>query len=586
MTLRFRTRIFLSAFAVAAISLAAVVFLLSRSYRQEVVASTIETLSAEARLVAREIGERGSVSPERLDADADRIGRDVTGRVTLIAHDGRVLGDSSAGGAELPRLENHRNRPEVLQALKEGLGTSVRHSATLGRDLVYVAVPVSGSPVAVVRLSRPLAIVREQAARATRFVMPALLVALAGALALAWISSRVLARRLDALAAVAREFASGNLTLRIHDLRNDELGSVARALDESVQQLGQRLLDLSRDRARMEAILAGMVEGVLAVNDRGEVELVNDAARAMLRLDASAVGRRYVELIRHPDIATELREALTGQVPRAVELSLGAEPTRTFVARAAPVASPGGAVLVLHDVSDLKRADRVRRDFVANVSHELRTPLTAIRGYVEALMDEPPPPDETRRFLEIIERHSWRMERLVKDLLRLARLDAGQETLERVPCQVETLLAGVLTEVQPAIESRSQTVRVEVAPDAAAVVADAAKLHDVLKNLVENASNYAPERSVITLQSLREGSSLCIRVLDQGPGIPESDLHRVFERFYRVDKARSRETGGTGLGLSIVRHLVELHGGEVRAANRPDGGAVFTVRLPAGTQGT
>jgi two-component system, OmpR family, phosphate regulon sensor histidine kinase PhoR len=227
-------------------------------------------------------------------------------------------------------------------------------------------------------------------------------------------------------------------------------------------------------------------------------------------------------------------------------------------------------VLVLHDITDLRRADRIRRDFVANVSHELRTPLTAIRGYVEALLDAPPKPAETRRFLEIIARHSSRMERLVKDLLRLARLDAGQEGLETVPCSVEALFAGVIADLTPVIDARGQQVDVHVAPDAASVAGD----------LVENASNYSPERSRIVLSSKSDGSHVLIDVADSGPGIPEADLTRVFERFYRVDKARARESGGTGLGLSIVRHLVELHGGEVRAINRPEGGATFRIRLP------
>ena len=233
------------------------------------------------------------------------------------------------------------------------------------------------------------------------------------------------------------------------------------------------------------------------------MQLVNDAARTMLRLDDKAIGRRYVELIRHPDIAGQLTRALAGEAPGGVELSLGRDLSQTLIARAAPVVASGstGAVLVLHDISDLRRADRIRRDFVANVSHELRTPLTAIRGYVEALLDAPPRPEETRRFLEIIARHSSRMERLVKDLLRLARLDAGQEALETAPCSVEAVFAGVIGDLTPVIEGRDQEVDVRVAPDAATVSGDPAKLHDVLRNLVENASNYSPEGSKIELSS-------------------------------------------------------------------------------------
>jgi two-component system phosphate regulon sensor histidine kinase PhoR len=241
-----------------------------------------------------------------------------------------------------------------------------------------------------------------------------------------------------------------------------------------------------------------------------------------------------------------------------------------------------GVILVLHDISDLRHADRMRRDFVANVSHELRTPLTAIQGYVEALLDDDPPAqDDARRFLEIIDRQANRMERLVRDLLRLARLEAGQEPVERVTVETEALFDEVTTELASAIDTRHQHVVITVPDDAASFVSDPGKVHDVLRNLVENAIAYAPTGTRIDLSAARDGDAIILAVRDQGPGIPSADVARIFERFYRVDKARSRESGGTGLGLSIVKHLVNLLGGEVKAANRPEGGAAFTVRLPS-----
>jgi two-component system phosphate regulon sensor histidine kinase PhoR len=260
---------------------------------------------------------------------------------------------------------------------------------------------------------------------------------------------------------------------------------------------------------------------------------------------------------------------------------LARDPSRTCVSRAAPAGEPeGGAILVLHDISDLRRADRVRRDFVANVSHELRTPLTAIRGYVEALLDDPPAPDESRRFLEIIARHTTRMERLVKDLLRLARLDAGQETPDMVECDLSAVLQAVIAELAAHIDQRRSQVEVRLAPDARTLVSDPARLHDALRNLLENAVNYAPEGGRVIVESERQPQAVVLRVLDNGPGIPAADLTRVFERFYRVEKSRSRAPGGTGIGLAIVKHLVELLGGTVTAGSRAEGGAVFTVRLP------
>jgi signal transduction histidine kinase len=265
-----------------------------------------------------------------------------------------------------------------------------------------------------------------------------------------------------------------------------------------------------------------------------------------------------------------------------MELAPPRDSRRTLIARAAPTGSGGahGVVVVLHDITELRRADQIRRDFVANVSHELRTPLTAIRGYVEALSEEDTDPDETRSFLAIITRHTHRMERLVGDLLRLARLDGGQEILELAACDIRAVVQSVATDLGPTLGARRQQVTIEVARGAEAVRADAAKLHDVLRNLLANASTYAPEQTTIVVTGRLVGGDVEIEVLDEGPGIPEEDLPRVFERFYRVDKSRARDPGGTGLGLAIVRHLVELHGGSVAAANRPEGGARLTIVLP------
>ena len=349
--------------------------------------------------------------------------------------------------------------------------------------------------------------------------------------------------------------------------------------------LSRRVNELETDRGRMAAILSGMVEGVLVVDRIGRLQLANDAARRMLNLESNLLGRHYVEAVRQPGVVGQLAAALKGEHRPPIEVPLDAvtpgSGTRIFRAQATPsTADRGGAVLVLHDISDLRRVDRVRRDFVANVSHELRTPLTAVRGYVEALMEEPIEPEQRRKFLEIIERHTGRMERLVRDLLRLARLDAHQETADMHAVDVAALFRSVVADLVEQIDRRRVQIEIAVEPDAAVAEADLTKLHDALRNLIENAVNYSSEGGRIELKARAEGDNLLLSVGDSGPGIPEGDLGRVFERFYRVDSSRARDPGGTGLGLSIARHLVELHGGKVAAANRPDGGAVFAISLP------
>jgi two-component system, OmpR family, phosphate regulon sensor histidine kinase PhoR len=361
------------------------------------------------------------------------------------------------------------------------------------------------------------------------------------------------------------------LTARLRRVESDA--------DQSIRHLESRITELTTDRSRTEAILSAMVEGVLVVDSSGRVRLMNDAARRMLYVDDSVLGRPYVESLRHPGIVHQLGAALKGERLEPEEVPIA---NRIFSALATP-AGPhdgGGAVLVLHDISDLRRADRVRRDFVANVSHELRTPLTAVRGYVEALMEEPVSPQQRRQFLAVIERHTGRMERLVRDLLRLARLDAQQETAEAHPCEVEPLFRAVLSDLAGPIEQQKIRTAITIEPEAKIAQLDPIKLHDALRNLIENAVNYSPEGGLIDLSARVDGPRVVLSVGDEGPGLPESDLSRVFERFYRVDKSRSRDPGGTGLGLSIVRHLVELHGGDVRAENKTNGGAMFTIELP------
>jgi two-component system phosphate regulon sensor histidine kinase PhoR len=401
--------------------------------------------------------------------------------------------------------------------------------------------------------------------------------------ALAWLMAGRIAKRVREVAALAEHYRSGSLAPLPFDFGDDEIGMVAKMLDSAVQDVTSRLTEQARDRARMEAILSGMIEGVIVVDPQGRLQLANAAARRLLKLEEPSFGRPYVETIRHPAIAEIVASTLAGDIPDAVQLSPPRDPSRTLMARATASADAGkgGVVVVLHDITELQRADQIRRDFVANVSHELRTPLTAIRGYVEALSEEEIDATERQQFLEIITRHTQRMERLVKDLLRLARLDAGQETLEMNDCDTRSLLHAVAGDLASLIESRGQTIQIDVAPQARVVRADPAKLHDVLRNLIVNAATYSPEGTTIHIEAAREGEQLVLSVADEGPGIPDEAVSRVFERFYRVDKSRVRDPGGTGLGLAIVKHLIELHGGHVTVENRPEGGARFIVSLPS-----
>jgi len=588
---RFQHKFFLAAMATAVIALAVAGVLVATTMRRQLDERIESTLTAQTRLAADLLG-RGTatMTVKELDDEADRIGELIGARVTFIDNQGRVVGDSSEPLEAIPSMENHAQRPEVIEARERGLGRARRYSATLKFDMLYVAAPVAHPSLAFVRLALPLTDVRHQLQAILTATLTALVLALAGGAGLAWLLSRRIGLRVRQVADVADRYRRGDLTPPLLGYGDDEIGTVARALDESVQEVGRRLNEQARDRSRMEAILTGMVEGVIVVDAQGRLQLVNEAARQMLHLDAPAVGRPYLETIRLPAIGELVAATLHGRVPEPVQFSPPRDDSRTIIARAAPASAEAGSragsptlagsVLVLHDITDLRRADQIRRDFVANVSHELRTPLTAIRGYIEALSDGDTTGDEQRRFLEIIGRHTQRMERLVKDLLRLARLDAGQETLDQISCDTRSLIEAVVSDLSSEIEARRQRVELTVSTGAESVRVDPAKLHDALRNLVANAITYAPERTVIAIDATRLGPRVEIAVSDSGPGIPDEDRKRVFERFYRVEKSRARDPGGTGLGLAIVKHLVELHGGSARAENRPEGGARFVVELP------
>jgi len=580
----FQTKFFVAALSAAVLALTVAGALFATTMRRQIDRRIESTLVAEARLAAELIA-RGtplSTVPE-LDDEADRIGQLIGARTTFIAPDGTVVGDSFETLQGIAAMENHAQRPEVVDARATGLGRARRYSATLKMDMLYVAVPVQHPSIAFVRVALPLTDVGNQLQAVLSATVTALGLALVGASIIAFVISQRIGRRVRLVADVARRYQSGDLTPAPLGFGDDEIGAVARALDRSVQEVGRRLAEQARDRSRMEAILTGMVEGVIVVDSHARLQLVNDAARQMLKLDEVGIGRPYVETLRLPAVVELVAAVLFGRTPDALQFSPPRDPQRTIIARAAPAAGAAehGVVLVLHDITDLRRADQIRRDFVANVSHELRTPLTAIRGYVEALTDGNATPEESRRFIDVIGRHALRMERLVKDLLRLARLDARQEPLELVSCDTRGLADAVVADVTPAAVERHQRFAVRIEPGAESVRADPAKLHDALRNLVANAVTYAPAQTTIFVDARRVDHRVEISVSDRGPGIPEEDLSRVFERFYRVDKSRARDPGGTGLGLAIVKHLVELHGGNVRAENRPEGGAKFTIALPA-----
>ncbi len=514
-------------------------------------------------------------------------------RVTLIARDGRVLGDSAVSPADLPGVENHAGRPEVRAALAGGTGRDIRRSETIGVELLYVAVPVGDGEVAgALRLAFPVAVVTGIHAELRRVMLAGGLVALAVALALGVFVAGRITRPVVRMRAVAERMSEGDFAARAPVRSPDEIGALGRALNVLAGRLKAKIEEFEQERAKVAAILDGMVEGVVAVDGHDQIMLLNERARAMFGLGAVRGERRPVlEVIRNADlhqILGEARRAGEGVVSRR-EMVLGGPVGRRLQANAVRLRLAGedAVVMVLQDVTELRRLEQVRTEFIANLSHELRTPLTAIQGYLETLLggalDDP---EHARRFLEIAARHTERLGRLLGDLTDLSNIELGRVRLRREPVRVDEVVDSVLAILRARAEAGAVTLESHVAAGTPPVLADRDRLAQILLNLVDNAVKYTPEGGRVTVRAGRWGrDAVEVAVQDTGIGIPAADLPRITERFYRVDKARSRELGGTGLGLAIVKHLVIAHGGELRIESEPGRGTTARVTLPAAGMG-
>jgi two-component system, OmpR family, phosphate regulon sensor histidine kinase PhoR len=582
-----RGRMGLTALAATAVALLGVFLMLGPRIRARAVEQTSQGLVTEALLMARVVEgpmQSGAAS-EDIDRLVDEAARQVRARVTIVAPDGRVLADSAVSGPQLLTLDNHGDRPEVKQALAGGHGVVTRHSATVDEELVYAAVPIrsGGRLLGACRVALSLRGVEEQASALKRALAVSMLLALliTGLLSAALSSS--LAGPLKQIMEAARQFAGGDLAARSRVQRDDELGELAAILNRSADQLQGRITEIARDRARTEAILSAMEDGVLAVDHRGVVLLGNDSLRRSLALP-DPLGRHYLEVVRQREVADLLQHVLQSGERRQTEVEMR-HPRRVFALTGVPFpgafGTPHGAVLTFHDVTERRRVDQIRRDFVANASHELRTPLTSIRGFVEALEDGAVgDPTVASRFLGKIRTHADRMAALVEDLLELSRVESGA----RPPRFEEVSPAEVAEDVTSFfadLADRKHITLTCVDTGAPVVATDGERLRRILDNLVDNAIKYtaAGGRVEITTGPLEPGGAVCV-VEDNGPGIGPEHLSRIFERFYRVDKARSRELGGTGLGLAIVRHLAEGMGATVTVSSEVSRGSRFTVSLP------
>jgi two-component system, OmpR family, phosphate regulon sensor histidine kinase PhoR len=576
-----RARLYLASVAVVVIAVLVSSVVVAGEIRAYLVARIEGELGAHARAAATLLSRVEPHSAADVDAAIDELARSVGARLTVIDADGVVRADSELSLEEIAHTENHQQRPEIVRARERAYGVAGRYSATLHTEMLYVALPFSGARLApdgaatsgVVRAAMPLSEVDHAIARARTLIALGGAVGIVLALVMSFFAAHLFTQSLRDLVRRAQK-VTGQPTSE----NPDEIGALAGTFRILSRDLERTVASLAGARDRFATVLESMREGVVALDKSGAVEMTNAAARALLALPEDAALQPLTSLVTAPALDEVVTRAREGHAATA-EIAL-TDPARVLEATATPIRTSGGAIVVVRDVTELRRLEAVRREFVANVSHELRTPISVIAANAETLMlgalDDSA---RAQSFVQAIANNAERLSRLIADLLDLSRLESGREKLTPEPFSVAPLVEKVQAALRVAVESRRHALFINVPADIR-VRADARALEQVVTNLLENAIKYTPPGGSIAVRARVDGDEVELAFEDDGTGIAPEHRARVFERFYRVDAGRSREAGGTGLGLAIVKHLVELMSGRVVLAPNEPRGSRFVVRLP------
>jgi two-component system phosphate regulon sensor histidine kinase PhoR len=556
---------------------------LSRWTEESYVSSLRSELLSESRFVGNVTEKTLPKGPAAVDALAREMGHDLGCRVTLIARDGSVLGESEHSAAGMDR---HNRRPEFIQAVSKGSGWSIRYSHTLGARQLYVATSFGDRehPTGVARLSQSLSRIDHEVGRIHQvFFLSALAVFVLAAIIGIKISANI-AGPISQMSKIAGKYAEGDLwhRLKVKDKPGDEIDDLARALNNMAFELKSMMNQFKEEKLKLETILAKTDDGLIVVDSQAKVQMINPAAARILGTHPNeADSKTVIESTLNHDLSELANRVLKTGQPSTLEIRLADSRQTCLNVYVAPLEKDGpwGALIVMHDLTAARHMDSVRRDFVANVSHELRTPLASVRAMAETIaLRGRSNPKISQEYSEKIVLEVDRLTAISEDLLDLAKIESGQMEIRREEFSIAQIADDAALEFMPAANKKG--VRLESRVDSGITVsADMDAVRQILVNLVDNAVKYTPSGGSVYISAKKENKLACVQVTDTGIGIPHEDISRIFERFYRVDKARSRESGGTGLGLSIVKHLVESHGGNVSVKSGASG-STFTFTLP------
>lgn len=525
-------------------------------------------------------------SDSDLENQVKHLGQEIGIRITIIGRDGNVYADSEADPA---LMENHRNRPEIRTALSGRTGSDIRASRTVGYRTLYLAIPATGlaKGEGAIRLAVPMTDVYESVDRVLNTLMFAVGLALALSTVFAFFAAQRFTEPIREVNRVAREYARGNFRTRMNVRTSDEIGSLGRTLNEMAEHLQTTIAESSSEKNKMRAVLTGMADGVVAVDPEGRIILVNHAAEMMFHhQEGEVLGKHILRLVRNFRIEELVSQVLHSRNMLIDEFRTDPGTDRIVRIYVTPIradnSAVAGIVLVFRDVTELRQLEQMRTDFVANVSHELKTPLTSIKGFVETLLDGALEDQEAcRRFLGIISEETDRLHRLIADLLSLARIEAPRFEAVYQAVSLTEAAAKNLEMLRPQAEAKRIRLSSELEPGLPRVLIKEDLLDQVVLNLLDNAVKYTQADGNVVIRAELKGNLVQVEVADTGIGIPEECLPRIFERFYRVDKARSRDLGGTGLGLSIVKHILERYGQKIWVRSVPGEGSVFGFTLAA-----